>query len=210
MKDKNVGFAFSSYYFDIEDYASPIKPKIGDLNYIPILSNFNSQVDTLMKLNEVSDANGYVFDNNMTEYNFFEVGNTNLNLYTDTNTSTLFEVHIKLDISYTNIERRVYSIQEMIGQVGGSISTILYLFSMLVLTFAPNAYRSSLVSEFYHSSTEIMSDKDKTDKPKRCKFDDVEEFDTPKPVVDTQMSDVSMKNFVFQKLTQSEAILESI
>ena len=74
-------------------------------------------------------------------------------------TNTVLNFRIELDSKYQTIDRKVYSLGDMFGQIGGMDSILVSIGSLFMALFSPKIYAASLLSTFYQVRNEGFDNK---------------------------------------------------
>ena len=143
-----VGFAIADYYFDIDDYSSPLKVNArNDITFIPT-SGFTKVVNVKVRTNIVEDhPSPYPFSNSHS-YEYYSVGEIVREVALSQN-GQILQITFTLDNEYLQMSRSVYSLADMVGQVGGFGGMLISIFSFVVGVISTKVYQQSIMSEIY-------------------------------------------------------------
>ena len=84
-------------------------------------------------------------------YTFLSIGDIFQDSSALTNeTNVVLRIKFLLDSKYQSIQRTVYTVGDMFGQIGGINSILLSIGSFIVGAIATKIYMASLLSSFYH------------------------------------------------------------
>ena len=110
--------------------------------------------------NEVTDQKSPFFYVPADAYSFFSVGEVVQDMSIQTSDSNVvFNFRIELDSKYQTIDRKVYSLGDMFGQIGGMDSILVSIGSLFMALFSPKIYAASLLSTFYQVRNEGFDNK---------------------------------------------------
>ena len=155
----SLRLGMTDYYFDSEDYSNPVKIFVNaDLSYYT-LKGMTKSIDVRIRKNEVTDQKSPYYFTPSESYSFFSIGET----FVDTSAlfyepNTVLKINIALDSKYNVINRSVYSLGDMFGQIGGMDSIMVSIGSIFVGVFSAKIFMESLLSTFYY----VTSDRKET------------------------------------------------
>ena len=143
-----VGFAITDYFFDIDDYTSPLKVNSrNDITFVPA-SGFTKVVNIKVRTNIVEDhPSPYPFSSSQS-YEYYSIGEIVREVALSQN-GQIFQIVFSLDNEYLQISRSVYSLADMVGQVGGFGGMLISIFSFLVGVISTKVYQQSIMSDIY-------------------------------------------------------------
>lgn len=143
-----VGIAVSDYYFDVQDYDNPVKINVVNDYEFSLIGGFTKSVQMKIRVNEVTDAKNPFPMTSAESYKFYSVGDVSVDAAADVNESP-FEALFVLDSKYNKIERKVYTLGDMLGQIGGMHDILLLMGTLAVGVFTTKIYTASLLSNLY-------------------------------------------------------------
>ncbi|CAI2384122.1 unnamed protein product [Moneuplotes crassus] len=122
----DIKIGITNSYVDLNDYNDPIKYYIDDTFYWETFSNLRLKIDAELQKNEGSfqDSLFQLYEPDSKE--FFQMTKGKESLIPQDNTEEFFTFYIRTDQVRKIIDRKVYSIGDLIGQIGG-IFEILHL-----------------------------------------------------------------------------------
>jgi hypothetical protein len=102
-----------------------------------------------------------------TKYNYISLETYDFSLLHPSPDGALTEINIIMDSKYTSIQRQVYSIVQMLSDVGGIIGVLVPLGAFLVHVFNEKVYTMTMMSVLYQvkskdSTNKIVPMNDKT------------------------------------------------
>lgn len=115
----------TNQFFDGGDYEQPIKTSFQNEFSYHFISGYIVEKHLKVRLNKVIDYNNRWYEFSPKEYTFFSVESVHDAFQMDDGSGDLMRLRVILDPRYQMIERRVYTIYDMLGQVGGFFGIIL-------------------------------------------------------------------------------------
>ena len=148
-----MSFLMTNYYFDTSDYSSPVKVDISSGYEYSLIPDYNRVVNIKIRRNTVTDVSSYLPFASSTEYSFFSIGDSTRDIATDTDTDKVFEATFELDNKYQTIDRKVFTLSDLFGNIGGMDSILWIIAFIFVRIFSSKIYVTSLISNFYDTVT---------------------------------------------------------
>ena len=102
-----------------------------------------------IQVNQAEDWPSYLHSIFPNEYQFISIGSIFSNTYYEESDKESFVFVFELDQAYYNIERRAYTFIDVLGQVGGFMSILIPLGSIIVGLISNRIYWMTLISTFY-------------------------------------------------------------
>lgn len=138
-------------YFDSDDYKNTIKYFLDDSMYWSLFKGIRKKNDVFIMNNqaELQDDLVQIYAAKVVQY--FQVARYRemQEAFDEVWDKRYLSIYIRLDNHVTNVSRTVYSVADMMGQVGG-VYEILFLFgSLIVLLFADKLFFSSIMQKIY-------------------------------------------------------------
>ena len=148
-----LGVLLTDYYFDSNDYSSPIKINLNDLFKFWGQNGMTKNIDLKIRRNDVVDYKSLIPFVSADSYTFLSIGDIFQDTSALTNeTNIVWRIRLILDSKYQSIQRKAYTVADMFGQIGGMNSILLSIGSFIVGTISAKIFMSSLLSSFYHVS----------------------------------------------------------
>ena len=149
-----VGFAITDYFFDIDDYSSPLKVNFrSDFTFYPA-SGFTKLINIKVRSNVVADEpNPYPFSSSQS-YEFYSIGEIDRDMSISQN-GQIFQITFSFDNEYQQMSRSVYTLSKMIGQIGGFGGMLISIFSFVVGIISTKVYQQSIMSDIYQVNSNI-------------------------------------------------------
>jgi len=148
-------FVFSppTYFFNSEKFKEPITLSVGKQNEFSIINGFKQSLNINIQVNEAKLYDSYWSDYINEEHQYMSVGDIYNTLAKEGTDGRLLDIKLIQDQRYTKTERRIYSILDILGQVGGVQGLIIPLGAWMVEIFSSKIYLMTLLSLFYQVET---------------------------------------------------------
>ena len=148
-----VGFGITDYFFDTDDYTSPLKVNFrNDIIFTPA-SGLNKLIDVKIRSNIMTDQpSPYPFSESQS-YEFYSINEITKDIVLSQN-GEILQMRFSLDNQYLQMSRSVYSLADMIGQVGGFGGMLISIFSFVVGVISTKIYQQSIMSDIYQVSSD--------------------------------------------------------
>ena len=181
IKSLPVRMAITDYYFDVNDYENPKKVNlVNDFSYF-LASGVTKDLLVKIRRNKAIDYHDPFPLSSSKDYDFFSIGNIKNDFYDQGTDKNVMKITMNLDSKYTNIERRVYTLGDLFGQIGGMKEMLSLIAILFVSSYTSKLYISKLISSLYlvesnHKQTNKIEDDNKLelkDLHEESKFDDV-------------------------------------
>lgn len=144
----HIGFGISDYYFDSKDYIDPIKVNLASNFEISILSDFTKEMFINIRKNEAIDYTRPWSFSNPVEYNYFSVGSESVDMFVPTD-DVFASVIFALDSESLSLERKVFSISDLLAMLGGMKEILMMIGGFFVGMFQNQIYLGSLMNKLY-------------------------------------------------------------
>ena len=154
MEFLNVIILPSNYFFDDQDYKSPIKLSVENEFMFPVVNGFETHKELRIKANKADDYNSIFYPSFKTEYSYYTIDSVNDATKLETRFEVVFRVTLRLDHRSNFIERKVYTLYDMFGQIGGVIGLVVPAGALLANFFSSTIYEMTLLTRFYKIKTE--------------------------------------------------------
>ena len=148
FKNLKIYLAVSDYFFDTDDYSSPLKVNFrNDIAFYPT-DGFLKLVNIKVKYNTISDLSSpYPFASS-SSYEFYSISDIRQDMNLDTS-GNLLQIRFALDNEYQQISRTVYNWSDAVSQIGGFGGLMLSIFSFLVGVLSTKIYSQTVMSNIY-------------------------------------------------------------
>ena len=144
-----MSFIITNYYFDTADYSSPVKVDVSNGYEYSLIPGYNRLVNIKIRRNIVTDVANYLPFAASTIYSFFSIGDNTRDVAYDTDSDKVFEATFELDNKYQTIDRKVFTLSDLFGNIGGMDSILCIAAAIFVKIFSSKIYTTSLISNFY-------------------------------------------------------------
>ena len=143
-----VSFGITDYFFDTDDYTSPLKVNFrNDINFNPA-SGLNKLINVKIRSNIVADQpSPYPFSDSRS-YEFYSINEITNDIVLSQN-GQILKMTFSLDNQYFQMSRSVYNLTDMVGQVGGFGGMLISIFSLVVGVISTKIYQQSIMSDIY-------------------------------------------------------------
>ena len=150
LKNGQVYLNFKMNYFDFDDYLNPIKQVIDDRYMFRVIPGFQKIIYFYLQNNNVELRDGIVQINEVESHSFYSIGDVDQDFDTEESDGVILSIRIIQDDDVNNYERKVYSLLDMFGQIGGVYEIIRLIFEVLVGFFAKRIMMYTLFSYIYY------------------------------------------------------------
>ena len=96
-----------------------------------------------------TDVTNYLPFATSTIYSFFSIGDNTRDIAYDADSDKVFEATFELDNKYQTIDRKVFTLSDLFGNIGGMDSILCIAAAIFVKIFSTKIYTTSLISNFY-------------------------------------------------------------
>ena len=168
LNQADVKLGIINTYVALNDYEDPIKYFIDDEYYWETVPNFRKKIDT-----EIQKNSGQFQDNLLQltaakEEEFFQINKGMESLVLTGDDREFMTIYLRTDQEFKLYDRKVYSIGDLLGQIGGFFEVIYAIGAFLTLLFVERMITASIVSKIY----QVDSDSNDKDKERRAKIDE--------------------------------------
>jgi hypothetical protein len=157
MAGQRIQMAISNFFFDVLEYDDPINITLDNEFQYPLVPGFLVEKHIRIRANTVIDYTNFWYEFAPKEYTYYSVGSVQDRFQPETN-GEVFRVVLKMDYSYTYIERKIYTVYDMLGQVGGFMGLVISVAAVIVGIFSDKIYTMTLLSYFYKAENEPYDD----------------------------------------------------
>ena len=151
ISDVSLDIALANSYFDFDDYDSPIKTYLDDRYKFPLTPDFRKSVTVYVKDNEVElKDNIFQYSPDGDEKKFVSVERVDQSFSNyNVNNSLLMSVTFIKDYNYDAYERKVFTLLEVFGNLGGLFEVLGIVGGILVGSSAERFFNYSIISHLY-------------------------------------------------------------
>ena len=143
--------ALVNSYFDFDDYDDPIKTYLDDRFKFPLTSQFQKSITVYVQQNEVELKDNifqYSPDGDKKSFVSLERVDQTFSNY-DSSDSLLMSITFVKDYNYNAYERKVFSLLDVFGNIGGVFEILKIIGGILVGSFAERFFNYSIISNLY-------------------------------------------------------------
>ena len=134
-------------YLNFQDYNNPIKPVLDSRYLFTLVPDFQKNTYISIKKSKVELIDSFFQLGQSEEKTFYSVGKTNTDLIVIGSASnTLLTLRFVQDPSLEEYERRVYSIFDVTGKLGGVYEILFIIGAFLTRKFNSKTYLYSVFS----------------------------------------------------------------
>lgn len=190
IEDIQIKVTLFSFYFNIDSYDDPLQVTVDLNNEINLLYNMKQKVTYSVQINEAQTFDSVFTDYITQTYEYISIGD----IFTSFDTisgSKLLEIYVVQSPKYMKVERRVYMIMDMIGQIGGVLGLLIPLGAVIINILSNKIYIMILLSLFY-------------------KVEEETNYNKVSPTINTQIGVHQERSFNFTRGIQEESKHNSI
>lgn len=138
-----------STYFDYNDYKSPIKTYVGDMDFFGLMNGYTRTFQVKVQQNMATTADDLIYNQYSTTEYFYSVENKISNMFKPYESGDLLVFYFTLDRFSNNYERTVFSFIDMLGILGGLFGLMIMLGSFFVTYFSDKIFYNTILSSLY-------------------------------------------------------------
>ena len=158
MKDTLFNIVIYNWYFDFDDYVTPIKAYFDDVYSYQLTPGFNKQLKLYIKQNDVELNDAYVQIGNSQQMSFLNVDRFALDIFSESSSGQVFDVTVRLDPYKDSYQRVVFSLLDVFGTVGGIFQVLQTVFGLIISIITAEVFLSSAFRRLYFTNTEESED----------------------------------------------------
>jgi len=150
IQDGSFELVTVNSYFDFKDYSDPVKQYLqqGDLSYL--IQDFAQLIDITIQENNAETFDSIFFNVSPEEERFYSVGERRYKVAPESSINAIFRIRFTLDDAVITHERTVFTILDMIGQIGG-VYGLLFLLGQVIFGYISEKYfLRSVISKLFH------------------------------------------------------------
>jgi hypothetical protein len=139
----------SNSFFSPNNYENPVNITFENEFDYSIIPGYTMTKEMKVRVNEADDFTDrwYEFGSNIYEY--YNVETVKENLAVESTSETIMTIILSLDYKYTKTERKVYTVYNMLGKVGGFMGLIISAGAIFANIFSYKIYMMTMLSYFY-------------------------------------------------------------
>lgn len=144
--------------FDFKDFDSPIKTFRDDINYFTIRNGAFQYYQLKVRENFAELYNNYIFSSFTETLKFYNIGSKMQATENSVIFSNyLFYCEIALDQKYDVYERKIYTLFDMFGQLGGIYAILFSVGGVIVNSVSSKIFVNTILSRLYQVTTNSQS-----------------------------------------------------
>jgi hypothetical protein len=148
LKAYNVELTYPTFYFDTDKLVKPVTISGLRKKRFGLLSTVYQEIHVPVQVNEAIVYDDYYNSFYPKHYKYYSIEELENTILTGRRTG-LIEIHFEISPKYMRTERKVYSLMEVLGQIGGIIGILLPVGAILSSVFSSKIYVMTLLSLLY-------------------------------------------------------------
>ena len=150
LTNARVQMAIINSYIDFSDYSTPLRHNIDDGNYWDLVPGYNKKTDIFVQRNYGDFQDGvFVYDDQITNF-FYQIINTKDRFELESSTDKiLLQTYFRRDDERVEYRRKVYTLLDALGKIGGIFKIVAAVFDLILLLFVENLFYSHMISRLY-------------------------------------------------------------
>lgn len=137
------------YFFDSEEFDDPVTLIAPNYNLLSLVNGLNQLATYSIQINEAETYDSFLSYQSPKTEAFISSENPFISIEGEGKSGTLMRVNFEQDSRFLKIERKVYSIMDLISDMGGFMEVLIFCAAIFVHFFAKKIYTMSLLSMFY-------------------------------------------------------------
>jgi hypothetical protein len=158
MKGQTIQFALSNFFFDVLEFDNPINITLDNEFQFPLVPGFLVEKHMRISANKVVDFSNYWYRFEPEEYTYYSVSALQDRLQPEGDDGEVFKLVLKMAYTHTFISRRIYTVYDMLGRLGGFIGLVISVAALIVGLFSTKMYNMTLLSYFYKVDNALNDD----------------------------------------------------
>ena len=153
IKSLRIGLYMRDQFLDFNDYDNPIKAYYTDRYEYFGVNGLTNEARFYLHQNEAKLQDKYLLYNEQEEVKEFVSIANHDNLYTNSDDNHVFRIRIQKSEWKLIFERQVYTILDLVGEIGGIYEVLSLLGFAIVNAFTCTAFYYSIFPQLYHVDT---------------------------------------------------------
>ena len=149
MKQTQLAFMVSNNYLDFNNYTDPIHEYLDDRFFWDLAPGLRKKIDIFVKNNGAELIDDFIQLTQKNSFSFYEVSTMRESVVIEETDLQIVSVFFRLGSYFDNYSRRIYSLGDLLGQVGGLYSSILIIGALFVGIFSERLFVSSILRKIY-------------------------------------------------------------
>jgi len=150
LDQAQVALYYNNFYFDANDYTSPVKRYIDDKIWFKIMPRVRNDADIFVRRNSFSLQDNYIQITGEEEGSFISISGQRETIddYEDGD-QKMVRIYFRVDPIVDQYERKIYSGGDLLAQVGGVFSFLQGIGAVLVVIFSERLLVAALAGKLY-------------------------------------------------------------
>lgn len=149
IDDINVNIALPNYYFDVNRFETPVSISGLRTGQYGFISGMYLKQVIHLQVNEAETYDNFLGDIWSDTYQYISYERYDSSILNPSSASDLMGIQIVLDPKYSKVERKVYTLFDVLGQIGGVMGIIIPLFVASIQFFSTKIYTMTMLSLLY-------------------------------------------------------------
>jgi hypothetical protein len=163
MKEARFSLAIENTVVDLKDYSNAIKPLVDDGFFWELVPGLRKKTDIFIRKNEAEFEDRFIQLGFPNEKEFFQVVSHTDSFESEPSAGDILTIYFRYDKNADKYERQIFSLAELLGQVGGFFGSLLTIGSIFIFIFSERLFFSSVLRKIYQIDTwqeqEMLSNK---------------------------------------------------
>jgi len=149
MDAADVKLGIRNGYVDLDDYVTPVKYFLDDKLYWETIPNYRKKVDIEVQKNSGVFQDNLLQISSVEEQEFFQLYKGRESTILSNSEGEFMTIYLRTDEMFQFYDRKVYSIGDLLGQIGGFFEVIHALGMFLTLAVAQRLMTAALAKSVY-------------------------------------------------------------
>jgi len=153
IADAEFSLATINTVIDMNDFENTIQYLIDDRLFWEFIPGLRKKNEVFIRKSEVSLEDAYIQLNMPQEQSFYKVSETLERLVSESSSGDMLSIYMRLDKTSELFERKVLSLAEVLGEIGGFHSVLIGVGSFFISIFSERLFTTSVLRKIYHIDT---------------------------------------------------------
>lgn len=149
MKQSKLEMVVSNTYVDFDNYQQPVQSFLDDKFFWDLMPGFRKKTDIYFRKNEAQLVDDLVQLGQSTRLSFYQVKTFREQTELEGTDLQFASIYFRFDAYYDVYQRRVYSLGDLFGQIGGLYSSVFVVGAVFVAVFSERLFVSSILRKIY-------------------------------------------------------------
>mmetsp|Transcript_7032 Transcript_7032/g.7961 ORF Transcript_7032/g.7961 Transcript_7032/m.7961 type:complete len:255 (-) Transcript_7032:179-943(-) len=149
MKVAQLTIAVENTFMDFSNYKQPVQYYLDNKIFWDLVPGFKKKTDIFVKKNKANFIDDLVQLGQSSETSFLQITDYREQVDVEEADFQFLSVFIRADEKYDMYERRVYSIGDLLGQMGGLYQSVFVIGTIFVFVFSERLFISSILRKIY-------------------------------------------------------------